>query len=370
VSATASRVRVNRAPGPSVRLRLALSYAGFLMLAGTLLLGGVWVFVLRYLDDDLVFRTTGWLYVQSDPLNGFGPPAVVLLLFLLAFGLGGGWLLAGRMLAPLDRIGDATRLAATGSLTHRIRLEGRDDEFRELADSFDAMLARLEAHVAEQQRFAANASHELRTPLAITRTLLEVARSDPARADEELLERLHAVNGRAIELTEALLLLSRADRRAFAREEVDLSLVAEEAAETLLPLAETRGVEVAVSGDVAVVLGSRALLLQLATNLVHNAIVHNLPAGGTVDVRTTATSVGHAALTVANTGPVLTPELVGTLVEPFRRGADRVRSEDGGVGLGLAIARSITEAHDGTLGLASRDGGGLRVEVQLPADRP
>ena len=147
-----------------------------------------------------------------------------MLAFLLVFGLVGGWLLAGRMLAPLTRITDATRAAATGSLSHRIRLPGRKDEFRELADAFDAMLARLEAHVAEQQRFAANASHELRTPLAITQTLLDVARNDPNRDTGELVDRLHVVNTRAIDLTEALLLLSRADQRSFTREHVDLSL--------------------------------------------------------------------------------------------------------------------------------------------------
>src|SRR4029077_14213087 len=154
------------------------------------------------------------------------------------------WFLAGRMLAPLTRITDATRIAATGSLSHRIRLEGRSDEFRELADAFDAMLARLEAQVAEQQRFAANASHELRTPLAVTQTLLDVARRDPTRDDGELVERLNAVNTRAIDLTEALLRLSRANERSVIQEHVDLSLVAEEAIETLLPLAEKRGVTV------------------------------------------------------------------------------------------------------------------------------
>ncbi len=196
------------------------------------------------------------------------------------FGLVGGWILAGRMLAPLTRITAATRTAAKGSLSHRIELEGRNDEFRELADAFDAMLARLEAHVAEQQRFAANASHELRTPLAITQTLLDVARSDPKRDNGELVDRLRFVNTRAIDLTEALLLLSRADQRSFAREHVDLSLIAEEATETLLPFAEERGVTIETSGDAAPTTGSPALLLQMATNLVHNAIVHNLAGGG------------------------------------------------------------------------------------------
>ena len=167
------------------------------------------------------------------------------------------------MLAPLTRITDATRMAATGSLSHRIQLEGRQDEFRELADAFDTMLARLEAHVAEQQRFAANASHELRTPLAITQTLLDVARNDPNRDTGELVDRLHAVNTRAIDLTEALLLLSRADQRSFTREHVDLSLIAEEATETLLPLAEKRGLTIETSGDLTPTIGSHALLLQL-----------------------------------------------------------------------------------------------------------
>jgi two-component system sensor histidine kinase VanS len=284
--------------------------------------------------------------------------------FLLVFGLVGGWWLAGRMLAPLTRITDATRTAASASLSHRIELEGRNDEFRELADAFDDMLARLEAHVGEQQRFAANASHELRTPLAITQTLLDVARNDPNRDTDELVDRLSALNNRAIDLTQALLLLSRADQQTFTREAVDLSLVAEEAAETLLPLAEKRGVVIKTTGDIAPTLGSHALLLQLTTNLVHNAIVHNVPEG-TVWVTTSAQPDG-VTLTVENTGDTLTPELVATLVEPFLRGSERVRTDHAGAGLGLAIVESITHAHDGTLTLDPRDAGGLRVTVQLP----
>jgi two-component system sensor histidine kinase VanS len=273
------------------------------------------------------------------------------------------------MLAPLARITDATRTAATGSLAHRIQLPGRSDEFRELADSFDAMLARLEAHVAEQQRFAANASHELRTPLAITQALLDVARNDPNRDTGELDERLRAVNAQAIDLTEALLLLSRADRRSFTREHVDLSFIAEEATETLLPLAERRGLTVETSGDVTPTIGSHALLLQLSTNLVHNAIVHNLPEQGTVWV-TTSVHPKSAVLTVENTGEELTPHLASMLVEPFLRGTERIRTDHAGVGLGLAIVKSITQAHDGTLTLTPRAAGGLRVTVQLPAAPP
>jgi two-component system sensor histidine kinase VanS len=248
-------------------------------------------------------------------------------------------------------------------------LEGRKDEFRELADAFDAMLARLEAHVAEQQRFAANASHELRTPLAISQTLLDVARNDPTQDPGELVDRLHAVNARAIELTEALLVLSRADQRSFTRAPVDLSLLVEEATETLLPLAEKRGVAIDTSGDITPAIGSQALLLQMTTNLVHNAIVHNLPEQGTVWVKASVRPE-TVVLTVENSGEKLSPQLVSTLVEPFLSGTQRIRTEHTGVGLGLAIVNSITRAHDGTLTLTPRAAGGLCVTVQLPAAPP
>jgi two-component system, OmpR family, sensor histidine kinase VanS len=358
---------VDRAPGWSVRLKLTLSYAGFLMVAGVLLLAVVWVFFLRDLPDVAVIP--GGVIVRSHLARNFALAAAVVLGFLLVFGLVGGWFLAGRMLAPVTRITDATRMAATGSLSHRIRLEGRSDEFRELADAFDAMLGRLEAHVAEQRRFAANASHELRTPLSVTQTLLDVARNDPKRDNGELVDRLHAVNTRAIDLTEALLLLSRADQRSFTREHVDLSLLAEEATETLLPLAEERGLTIETSGDVTPTIGSHALLLQMTTNLVHNAIVHNLPEQGTVWVTTS----GHpktVVLTVENTGEKLTPQFVSMLGEPFQRGTKRIRTDHAGVGLGLAIVTSITEAHDGILTVTPRPAGGLRVTVQLPAAPP
>jgi len=353
---------VARAPGLSVRLKLTLSYAGFLMLAGAVLLGVGYFSLSRGVHPGVIFMVRS----HAALWRAFAPTAAIVMTFLLVFGLLGGWLLAGRMLAPLNRITDAARVAANGSLSHRIELEGRQDEFRELADAFDTMLARLEAHLAEQQRFAANASHELRTPLAITQTLLDVARNDPNRDAEELLERLHAVNTRAIDLTEAMLLLSRADRRSFAREPVDLSLVAEQATETLLPLAEKRGLSIETTGDTATTIGSRALLLQLSTNLVHNAIVHNLPERGAVWV-TTDVHPERVTLTVENTGEKLTPQLVSTLAEPFLRGADRTRTDHAGVGLGLAIAKSITRAHDGTLILMPRTAGGLCVTVQLPA---
>jgi two-component system sensor histidine kinase VanS len=353
----------------SVRLKLTLSYAGFLMLAGVLLLAAVWVFLLRDVPTSMLVPRLSDFPRALDPHNfgpaAFGAAAVIVLASLLVFGLVGGWILAGRMLAPLTRITAATRTAARGSLSHRIELEGRNDEFRELADAFDAMLARLEAHVAEQQRFAANASHELRTPLAITQTLLDVARRDEDHGNGELIERLHFVNARAIDLTEALLLLSRADQRSFVREPVDLSLIAEEATETLLPFAEQRGVTIETAGEVTPASGSHTLLLQMVTNLVHNAIVHNLPEQGTVSV-TTSANPESVVLTVENTGEKLSPQLVSTLGEPFQRGTQRIRTEHAGVGLGLAIVNSITQAHDGTLTLTPRAAGGLGVTVELP----
>ena len=353
----------------SVRLKLTLSYAGFLMLAGVVLLAVVWVFLLRYVPDGTIRSLGGFVPNRSDLQEAFAPRAAAVLAFLLLFGLVGGWLLAGRMLAPLSRITDATRRAASGSLSHRIQLPGRSDEFRELADAFDTMLARLDTQLAEQQRFAANASHELRTPLAITQSLLDVARNDPDRHEDLLIERLHAVNARAIHLTEALLLLSRTDQRSFTREPVDLSLIAEEASETLLPLAEKHGVTIETSGDISPTVGSHALLLQLTTNLVHNAIVHNLPHDGTVQVNT-AVRPNAVTLTVENTGDTLAPQLVATLTEPFQRGSERIRGDHAGLGLGLAIVNSITQAHDGTLTIVPRPGGGIRVTATLPSGRP
>jgi two-component system sensor histidine kinase VanS len=308
---------MDRAPGLSVRLKLTLSYAGFLMIAGALLLTAGYFSLSRGVHPGVIFLVSS----HADLVRNFAPIAAMAMTFLLLFGLLGGWFLAGRMLAPLTRITDATRTAATGSLSHRIELPGRSDEFRELADAFDTMLAQLEAHVAEQRRFAANASHELRTPLAITKTLLDVARNDPNRDTGELVDRLHAVNTRAIDLTEALLI------------------------------------------------GSHPLLLQLTTNLVHNAIVHNHPDQGTVWV-TTSVHPNNVVLTVENTGEKLTQLLVATLVEPFLRGTERIRTDHAGVGLGLAIVESITQAHDGTLTLTPRAGGGLCVTVQLPAAPP
>ncbi|WP_435748842.1 sensor histidine kinase [Microbacterium sp. PMB16] len=349
----------------SARLKLTLSYAGIVVVSGVLLLAAVALYLLRYVPDTVDFFPN-----RTDLTKAFVPSAVIVMIVLFALGLAGGWILAGRMLAPLERIGRAAHLAAQGSLSHRVALEGPRDEFRDLADVFDSMLEQLEAHVSEQQRFAANASHELRTPLAISQAMLEVARNDPERDVDALITRLEVVNSRAIDLTEALLMLSRADRRSFTREIVDLSLLAEEAVEALLPVADRRGIAVEVGGAAAPVLGSSTLLQQLVTNLVLNAIVHNLPTGGAVAVRTHAMP-DAVALVVENTGKPVPAHRVATLTEPFQRGAERTRSEDHpGLGLGLAIAERITQAHGGNLVLTPRTEGGLIVTVWLPHPYP
>ncbi len=357
-----------RRPGMSVRLKLTISYTAFIMLAGALLLVALWVFA---------------NYPSVGAYLGLTPNRYAILRALCArLGCGSGARPCARLrisrrldpgrphVAAVDSESRPRRVrAASGSLSHRIEMDGPNDEFHELADAFDGMIAKLEAQVSEQQRFAANASHELRTPLAVTQTLLDVALKDPTRDDIELLERLRTVNTRAIDLTEALLVLSRVDQRSFTKEDVDLSLVAEEATESLLPLAEKHGVTVETSGDVAHASGSHALLLQMTTNLVHNAIVHNLPEHGTVRV-TTANVARAVTLTVENTGEQIDLRLVATLTEPFQRGTERIRTDHAGVGLGLAIVKRIAHAHDGTLALAPRPAGGLCVTVRLPVAAP
>jgi two-component system, OmpR family, sensor histidine kinase VanS len=386
--------RMRHLPSRTVRLRLTLLYSGLFLVSGVTLLLTTYLLFRGNTGVDLIVPT-GTPHGPSIPggHNGAVPSPDVLrqvrqmyaaavkrnthglhegllqsgiaLAIMTAVSIALGWLVAGRVLRPLRTITAATRQISERNLNQRLALSGPRDELKDLADTVDGLLARLETHVSEQQRFAANASHELRTPLAITQTLLDVARHDPNRGDGELVDRLYAVNTRAIDLTEALLLLSRADQWTFTREHVDLSLIAEEASETLLPLAEEHAVSIETSGDTTLTIGSYALLLQVATNLVHNAIVHNLPEPGAVWV-TTSMHRESAELTVENTGEHLPPQLVATLVEPFQRGTRRVRTDHAGVGLGLAIVKSITQAHDGTLTLTPRAAGGVCVTVRLP----
>lgn len=348
----------------SVRFKLTVSYAALVLVAGAVQLLAVWVFLLRYVPDGVIQTTGPFVPNRSDLIRAFAPAAVWAVAFLLVVGVVGGWLLAGRMLAPLGRITSATRQVASGSLSHRIGMRERRDEFGELADSFDGMIAQIEAHVNEQRRFAANAAHELRTPLAATQAMLEVGFADGKRDVEELLVRLRAVNARAIEVTESLLLLSRVDGGTFTRQSVDLSLAVEETLEGLIALADRRDVSVEIDSAAAVVMGSPALLEQVARNLIHNAIVHNLP-GGHVSIATAA-APPWAVLRVENSGDAVPPATLATLTEPFERGGRRTYGEDAGVGLGLAIVTSIVAAHEGVLSLSGREGGGMVAVVRLP----
>jgi two-component system sensor histidine kinase VanS len=386
--------RMLHLPSRTVRLRLTLLYGGLFLVSGVALLATTYLIFRSNTGVDLIVPTgtphgstspgarndalpnpdvarnvrqmyAGAVARNTHDLHQGLIQSGIALAIMTVVSIALGWLVAGRVLRPLRAMTASTRQISERNLHERLALAGPRDELKDLADTIDGLLARLQAHVAEQQRFAANASHELRTPLAITQTLLDVALNDPNRDNDELVDRLHSVNSRAIDLTEALLLLSRADQRSFVREHVDLSLIAEEAAETVLPFAEKRGVTIETSGDTALTIGSHALLLQMATNLVHNAVVHNLADQGAVWV-TTSARPKTVALTVENTGEKLTPQLVATLAEPFQRGSKRIRTDDAGVGLGLAIVKSITQAHDGTLSLTSRAAGGLCVTVELP----
>jgi two-component system sensor histidine kinase VanS len=368
-------------PSRTVRLRLTLLYSGLFLVSGGALLAISYLLFRDRTGVDLIVpggppnpdvsRQVRQMYEVSvarhtqDLHQGLIRSGIALAI-LTVVSIVLGWLVAGRVLRPLRTITATTRQISEHNLNERLALSGPRDELKDLADTVDGLLARLEAHVAEQQRFAANASHELRTPLAITQTLLEVARNDPDHANGDLVDRLHEVNTRAIDVTEALLLLSRAGQRSFSTERVDLSLIVEEATETLLALAAQRGITVETSGETALTVGSHALLLQMTTNLVQNAIVHNIPAEGVLWV-TTHAHAESVELRVESTGEKLTPELVSTLAEPFQRGTDRIRPNHQGVGLGLAIVERITQAHDGTLTLTPRATGGLRVIVRLPA---
>lgn len=367
---TPSPAQPPRRAGPrfSVRVKLTLSYAGFLVLAGAVLFALVFL-VLRFVPDAPLIESNSGQYApdRSDLLEVLLRYAATALLFLAGVGLVGGWFLAGRMLRPLDRIAEAARLAADGSLSHRIALDGPDDEFRDLADTFDEMLARIERSFDEQRRFAANASHELRTPHAVMRTMLEVARAapDPAAAPE-LLRRLDETNERAIATVESLLALSRIGGREPRRERVALDelVVAESAA--VEPAARERGIALASHLEPLALPGDPELLALLVGNLLRNAVAHNHD-GGSIAIGlgpVPADPVRAARLVVENSGRTIDPDRVDTLVEPFVRGVSRVASE--GSGLGLAIVAAVVRAHAGALRLTAREGGGLRVEVVLP----
>jgi signal transduction histidine kinase len=286
-------------------------------------------------------------------------------LAVLAFAV--GYLLAGRVLSPLGRITRTARGVASSDLKRRIELDGPDDEFKELADTFDEMLERLDRSFDAQRRFVSNASHELRTPLAINRTLLEVQLSDPEVSPDlqQLGRTLLATNLRSEQLVEGLLLLARSDNEIVDRKPVDVAEAASQALEQTRAEATAKGVEVRSTLEPAVVQGNGVLLERIALNLVQNAVRYNAAEDGWVEV-TTGVGAGRALLTVSNTGPVVPAYEIDNLFEPFRRLRTERTGSDKGVGLGLSIARSVARAHGGTITAVPREGGGLVMTVSIP----
>ncbi|MEV4535677.1 HAMP domain-containing sensor histidine kinase [Asanoa sp. NPDC049518] len=308
------------------------------------------------LQDDINQRTLNSLITRGGVAVGI----------VTVVGLWVGWLLAGRTLRPLTQITATARRVADRNLHERIGLSGPRDELRELADTFDDMLARLDAAFDGQRRFVANASHELRTPLAVNRTVLEVAMGRPGAPAElvRLGETLLEVNARHERLIDGLLTLARSEQAVSDPVPVDLAEVAARVHEQFAGEARATRLSFDRSGTPAPTTGDPVLLERLAQNLVENAIRHNVSAGRLTV--TTGSSADRALLTVTNTGPVIPAYEVAGLFEPFRRLTDRVGSARG-TGLGLSIVRSVARAHGGEVSARPNpDGGGLVVDVTLP----
>ncbi|KAB1142915.1 HAMP domain-containing histidine kinase [Streptomyces luteolifulvus] len=380
---------------PTIRIRLTLLYGGMFLIAGILLLSIIYLLAAQALNvgSDLPFKITeGKVTSQVCDLPGQASPDVfnramsecvneqrqhaldsllsrsllaLLGLAIIAFAF--GYAMAGRVLSPLGRITRTARAVAGSDLSRRIELDGPDDELKELADTFDDMLERLQRAFTAQQRFVGNASHELRTPLAINRTLLEVHLSDPNAPVElqQLGKTLLATNERSEQLVEGLLLLARSDNQIVERKPVDLAEVAEQAIDQVHAEAAAKGVVIRGEQKPAVVQGNGVLLERIALNLVQNAVRYNVPEDGWVEVNTEVQH-GQAVLVVANTGPVVPAYEVDNLFEPFRRLRTERTGSDKGVGLGLSIVRSVARAHGGHISAQPREGGGLVLRVTLP----
>ncbi len=278
-----------------------------------------------------------------------------------------GWLVAGRVLRPLRTITAATRRISASSLHERLALPGPDDELKELADTLDSLFARLEASFDAQRRFAADASHELRTPLTRERALLQVTLADPASTAgtwQDVGRELLASNAEQERLLEALLALASSEAGPGEREPLDLAAIAGAALAVPRPAAESLALTVQASLQPAELDGDPLLVQQLVTNLIDNAVRHNVP-GGDVQV-TTGTSHGAATVSVANSGPVIAAADVDRLFQPFQRLGPRPARRDAGHGLGLSIVRAIATAHAATITARPRPAGGLAIDVTFP----
>ncbi|MFF6983136.1 sensor histidine kinase [Streptomyces sp. NPDC008343] len=383
---------------PTIRIRLTLLYGGMFLIAGILLLSIIYLLAAQALHEGSgqSFQVTGTniditsstcpqldsaktngelneILKQCDAdqrrhaLDDLLSRSLLALLGLAIIAFAFGYAMAGRVLSPLGRITRTARAVAGSDLSRRIELDGPDDELKELADTFDEMLERLQRAFTAQQRFVGNASHELRTPLAINRTLLEVHLSDPGAPVElqQLGKTLLATNERSEQLVEGLLLLARSDNQIVERKPVDLAEVAEQAVDQVHAEAQAKGVEIRGEQKPAVVQGNGVLLERIALNLVQNAVRYNIPEGGWVEV-TTEVQHGQAVLVVSNTGPVVPAYEIDNLFEPFRRLRTERTGSDKGVGLGLSIVRSVARAHGGHIYAQPREGGGLVMRVTLP----
>ncbi|MBC9730048.1 HAMP domain-containing sensor histidine kinase [Streptomyces sp. TRM68367] len=383
---------------PTIRIRLTLLYGGMFLIAGILLLSIIYLLAAQALHEGSgqQFQVTGTNIDLSSPtcprldsatnndelnsilkecnaeqraqaLDGLLSRSLLTLLGLAVIAFAFGYAMAGRVLSPLGRITRTARSVAGSDLSRRIELDGPDDELKELADTFDDMLERLQRAFTAQQRFVGNASHELRTPLAINRTLLEVHLSDPNAPVElqQLGKTLLATNERSEQLVEGLLLLARSDNQIVERGPVDLAEVASQAIDQVRGEAEDRSVEIRGKREPAVVQGNGVLLERIAMNLVQNAVRYNVPEEGWVEV-TTEVQHGQAVLVVTNTGPVVPAYEIDNLFEPFRRLRTDRTGSDKGVGLGLSIVRSVARAHGGHIYAQPREGGGLVMRVTMP----
>ncbi|MFJ9540284.1 sensor histidine kinase [Streptomyces sp. NPDC101225] len=401
---------------PTIRIRLTLLYGGMFLIAGILLLSIIYLLAAQALHEGSgqSFRLSGTnLDISSSTcpklsqatsndqfnsilasceavqrqhaLDDLLSRSLLALLGLAVIAFAFGYAMAGRVLSPLGRILRTARAVAGSDLSRRIELDGPDDEIKELADTFDDMLERLQRAFTAQQRFVGNASHELRTPLAINRTLLEVHLSDPNAPVElqQLGKTLLATNERSEQLVEGLLLLARSDNQIVERKPVNLAEVAEQAVDQVRAEADAKGVEMRGEQKPAVVQGNGVLLERIALNLVQNAVRYNVPSdeaqreafpnkdgggrreGGWVEV-TTDVQHGQAVLVVTNTGPVVPAYEIDNLFEPFRRLRTERTGSDKGVGLGLSIVRSVARAHGGHISARPREGGGLVMRVTLP----
>jgi signal transduction histidine kinase len=391
-------VRWQRLSRLTIRGRLTLIYGGLFLLAGVVLLGVTYVLVSQQMRGNvLVAGRVGpsELPVTPSPLPPGAGPTVefqtvarqvardtrdsalqslltqggIALGIVVVVAGGFGWLIAGRALQPLQRVTETARRiadapAADRGLHERIGLKGPDDEIKNLADTFDVMLARLDNSFDGQRRFIANASHELRTPLTLNRALLEVAvhRRGASPEVRQLGETLLEINARHERLIDGLLLLARSENTIAERSYVDLADVAEH----VVAQVPAGPVTVRAQAAEAPTTGSSVLLERLVQNLVENGVRHNVAEGGWVRVTTGTRPDGSVVLVVSNTGPVVPRYEVPGLFEPFRRlGADRLATAPG-AGLGLSIVRAVARAHGGDVHAEPRDGGGLVVTVTLP----